>query len=229
MKPEKQNLIRDLLAEDSRREETLLAGARILRRRRHWRAVRQGMALAAMALALTLLWMKQEQRHSAPAQVAKMVPKSESATQVEALSDDQLLSLFPKTPVGLASLIERKKAPHLPRTSRRRTALHHEAIMGVRFTLAELSRLAELKILQRPQSVSLSRRDFSRLGSGERNPPKAEAREEPSERERTSHWVRVRASVNSIKSASLDILLTPPASEDKQSSHPIRRTAGDPA
>ena len=34
--------------------------------------------------------------------------------------------------------------------------------------------------------------DFRRLGSGERNPPKAEARGGPSKRERASHWAGVR-------------------------------------
>ncbi len=109
MKPEKQNLIRDLLEEDSRREETLLAGTRILRRRRHWRAVRQGVVLAAVALAITALWMKQETLRSAPTQMAKVVPKSAPETQVEALTDDQLLSMFPNTPVGLAPLSNGKK------------------------------------------------------------------------------------------------------------------------
>jgi hypothetical protein len=109
MKPEKQNLIRDLLEENSHREETMLAGARILRRRRHWRAVGQSGVLAAVALAITVLWMRHETRRSAPTQVAKMVPNSVPETQVEALSDDQLLSLFPKTPVGLASLPNGKK------------------------------------------------------------------------------------------------------------------------
>jgi hypothetical protein len=109
MKPEKQNLIRDLLEEDSRREETLFAGARILRRRRHWRAVRQGVVLATIALAITILWMKQEALRPAPAQVAKMISKSAPETQVEALTDDQLLSMFPNTPVGLFPLSHGKK------------------------------------------------------------------------------------------------------------------------
>jgi len=109
MKPEKQHLIGDLLEADSRREETLLAGARILRRRRHWRAARQVGAVAAVALATTMLWMKDEMPGPAPAQVAKMVPKSAPKTQVEALTDDQLLSLFPKTPVGLVPLANGKK------------------------------------------------------------------------------------------------------------------------
>ena len=46
MKPEKQQLIQDLLGDESRRDATLLAGGRILRRRRHWRAATRGLILA---------------------------------------------------------------------------------------------------------------------------------------------------------------------------------------
>jgi len=115
MKPEKQNLIRDLLAEDLRREETLLAGARILRRRRHWREARQGIAVLTLILAATLLWLERENPSAAPDQIAKMVSQPPPATQVEALTDDQLLSLFPNTPVGLASLPNGKKRLIFPR------------------------------------------------------------------------------------------------------------------
>ena len=54
MKPEKQQLIQDLLGDESRREATLLAGGRILRRRRHWRAATRGLALALVATAVVL-------------------------------------------------------------------------------------------------------------------------------------------------------------------------------
>jgi 23S rRNA (cytosine1962-C5)-methyltransferase len=46
------------------------------------------------------------------------------------------------------------------------------------------------------QSFTLSPGDLSRLGSGERNLAKGRGPRGPSERERTSHWAGVRASVN---------------------------------
>ncbi|HXT10883.1 MAG TPA: hypothetical protein VN873_04905 [Candidatus Angelobacter sp.] len=115
MKPEKQNLIGDLLEEDSRREETLLAGARILRHRRHSRSARQGMTFAAIVLAAILLCVRHHAPRSTPAQIASRAPKPAPATQVEALTDDQLLALFPNTPVALASLPGGKKQLIFPR------------------------------------------------------------------------------------------------------------------
>jgi len=114
MKPEKQNLIRDLLEEDSRREETLLAGTHILRRRRHWRVARQGMALAMVVFLVAMLLMQHEKPRPALAQAGKPTLKP-PATQVEALTDDQLLALFPNTPVALASLPDGKKKLIFPR------------------------------------------------------------------------------------------------------------------
>jgi hypothetical protein len=115
MKPEKQNLIRDVLDEDSNREATLHAGAGILRRRRQWRAVRRGAGvLAALALATALLLKKETPQPVVP-QVAGLVPKAASITKVQALSDDELLGLFPGTPVALASLPDGKKRLIFPR------------------------------------------------------------------------------------------------------------------
>ena len=55
MKPEKQRLIDDLLRDAGRREATLLAGARILRRRRQGRVALRGLAIA-MVLVLAGFW-----------------------------------------------------------------------------------------------------------------------------------------------------------------------------
>jgi hypothetical protein len=113
MKPEKQDLIGDLLDEDSNREATLLAGARVLRRRCHWRRVRQGAAvLALVAVVGMLAWRKEK---PAPSRVASIAPQTSGVTQVRALSDDELLSLFPDTPVALASLPDGKKRLIFPR------------------------------------------------------------------------------------------------------------------
>jgi hypothetical protein len=115
MKPEKQNLIRDLLNEDSGREATLFAGAKILRRRRQWRVAKRGLcALAVVALAAILVLKKETPQPVAP-QVAGVAPKAAPVTQVQALSDDELLGLFPNTPVALASLPDGKKRLIFPR------------------------------------------------------------------------------------------------------------------
>src|ERR1041385_6164023 len=53
------------------------------------------------------------------------------------------------------------------------------------------------------QNLSLSPRDFRRLGSGERNPAEGGGPRGPSERERASHWAGVRASVNAHISISV--------------------------
>jgi hypothetical protein len=113
MKPENENLIRDLMNDDSRRENTLLAGSRVMRRRRQLRAARPGAVLLALVVCAAMLWMKRESVRSLPAPVAKTVPLP--AIQVHALTDDELLALFPNTPVGLASLPDGKKRLIFPR------------------------------------------------------------------------------------------------------------------
>jgi anti-sigma-K factor RskA len=113
MKPEKQNLIRDLLDEDSMREATLLAGAQILRRRRHWRVARRGVAvmvLVALAAGLVL----RKGTGTSP-QVAVATTKAAPVSQVHEMTDDELLALFPNTPVALASLPDGKKRLLFPR------------------------------------------------------------------------------------------------------------------
>ncbi|HEY2081463.1 MAG TPA: hypothetical protein VGI88_01670 [Verrucomicrobiae bacterium] len=115
MKPENENLIRDLLEDDSRRENILHAGTRILRRRRQWRAVRGGATVLGIILAVTVLWLRRETSRALPAQLANAAPKSSTVSQVQALTDDELLALFPNTPVGLASLPDGKKRLIFPR------------------------------------------------------------------------------------------------------------------
>ena len=108
MKPEKQNLIHDLLEGDSAREATLLAGARILRRRRHWRAARQ----AAVALALVAIVAVLALRKEAPVapRLASVAANTTPVAQVREMTDDELLSLFPtNTPVALAPAGDGKK------------------------------------------------------------------------------------------------------------------------
>jgi len=110
MKPEKQNLIHDLLDQDSSREATLSAGNRILRQRRHWRTARQ-VGLATFLAAASVFYLTRDASHSQ----ASRTTRPASTPQVQPLTDDQLLALFPNTPVGLASLSNGKKRLIFPR------------------------------------------------------------------------------------------------------------------
>jgi hypothetical protein len=108
MKPEKQNLIHDLLDDESRRETILIAGAKILRRRRQRRATRQVFALLILA-GLAMWAVGQNNHRQAPVQIAAPAAKSSVPLHAQSLTDDQLLGLFPNTPVGLATLPNGKK------------------------------------------------------------------------------------------------------------------------
>jgi hypothetical protein len=113
MKPEKEHLLDDLLDGQSRREATLRAGAHILRRRRHWRTARQtAAALLLVGIASILLV------HKSRLQKEAIVPSAENnpaLVQSDVLTDEQLLALFPKTPVGLVTLQNGKKMLIFPR------------------------------------------------------------------------------------------------------------------
>jgi hypothetical protein len=108
MKPDKQQLLRDLALDESRRDATLLAAAGIFRSRRHWRAARQTLLLAVLAAAIALV-VVQDHRSVNLARVAPPAPQRAAAAPIQELTDEQLLSLFPNTPVGLATLPNGKK------------------------------------------------------------------------------------------------------------------------
>jgi hypothetical protein len=108
MKPEKQDLIRYLLGEDSARDATLLAGGQILRRRRHWRTARQVSAVLTLVAVVAALTLRKE-TPVAP-RLAAMDVKVAPVSQVHEMSDEELLSLFPtNTPVALATVSDGKK------------------------------------------------------------------------------------------------------------------------
>lgn len=115
MKPEKKHLIDDLLDDgrDAHRETTLLAGGRILRRRRRRRAALQTFAVIALlgvaAVALQRTFAFRQHRHD------RAVVPVPPATQPRSLTDDELLALFPNTPVALATLPDGKKRLIFPR------------------------------------------------------------------------------------------------------------------
>lgn len=113
MKPEKENLIGDLLEKDSHREATLLAGARILRRRRQWRGVRQAGLVLALAVATVVLALRKES--PAPPRIISLAPPARPVSQVQEMTDEELLSLFPNVPVALAPLPDGTKRLLFPR------------------------------------------------------------------------------------------------------------------
>jgi hypothetical protein len=114
MKLEKQRLIHELLDDETRRSRPLLAGVRALRRRRFWRSARRNAAWA-LVLAAAGLWLEQSRpRH--PQQQAS-APRATPSAQArpQSLTDDQLLALFPGTPVALATLSDGSKRLIFPR------------------------------------------------------------------------------------------------------------------
>ena len=115
MKSEKENLIRDLLDSNSTRETTLLAGTRILRLRRQWRIARNATAILAVIVVGIAAYLIQRTSRSSATQISKVIPRSQPSSEVRALTDDELLALFPNTPVGLASLPDGKKKLIFPR------------------------------------------------------------------------------------------------------------------
>ena len=112
MKPEKRILLDDLLG-DARREAVLLAGRRILRRRRWKRAAARSFAVLAVAVLAALALHQQrpipEVAQSRPAQSAP------PAVRVQNLTDDELLALFPGTPVGLIRTADGREHLIFPR------------------------------------------------------------------------------------------------------------------
>ena len=106
MKPEKHFLIRDLLDDpdgEARRAATLVAGRRVLRHKRWRRAAARGLAVVAV-VALAGVFLRHRQAPGpGPISVAPA-----PAPAVRYLTDDQLLAMFPNTPVGLATVGGRK-------------------------------------------------------------------------------------------------------------------------
>jgi hypothetical protein len=114
MKPEKQQLIHELLEGGSRDEHILLAASRILRRRRQGRAARQVLALATL-LALAFWLVEQKQPQPTPTRFPSLEAKQPASPLPRSLTDEELLALFPDTPVGLATLPSGRKLLLFPR------------------------------------------------------------------------------------------------------------------
>jgi hypothetical protein len=108
MKPEKQQLLDELCngSGGHRREETLRAGTVILRRRRWKRAAAQG---AGAALAVVLGGMLAERTlMQQPVTTAPAIAQA-APPKVKYLTDEELLAMFPDTPVGLAKVGDSKR------------------------------------------------------------------------------------------------------------------------
>jgi hypothetical protein len=113
MKPEKRQLIHDLLDEqhDIRRDATLMTGGHILRQRRWRRRAVQTLA-AVTLLAASLLWLERLFPSRAPV-LTKMAPLP--TAPVQSLTDAELLALFPDIPVGIVTLENGTKRLVFPR------------------------------------------------------------------------------------------------------------------
>ncbi len=108
MKPEKRRLIHDLLDEEQLacREATLVAGRRVLRWRRRRRVAMQCLAVVAI-LGITALCLERMRPAQPKAVIAVVVPTIQP--EKTSLTDEELLALFPKTPLALATLEKGKK------------------------------------------------------------------------------------------------------------------------
>lgn len=117
MKPEKRQLIRDLLDDqhEALREATLLAGGRILRWRRRRRLAFQGFAAAALFVLATFTFQRLVPRQPPILSSVPAPPAPAPPAPVQSLTDAQLLALFPDTPVGLITLSDGRKRLIFPR------------------------------------------------------------------------------------------------------------------
>src|SRR3954453_24032958 len=115
MKPEKQNLINDLLDTDhgARRADALLAGGRVLRRRRWRRRAWRSFAVAALFGAAVASSFHGNYKSANLRSQIRVAPAP--VKPAGSLSDEELLALFPDTPVGLATMADGKKRLVFPR------------------------------------------------------------------------------------------------------------------
>ena len=106
MKPEKSRLIHELLADDEQqaRRAVMLQTGRCALRHRRWR--RRGIRVVMFMAVAALLALPVRYRLGHRPQQVSVVPASKPA--VHYLTDQQLLALFPNTPVGLAKVGNRK-------------------------------------------------------------------------------------------------------------------------
>lgn len=119
MKPEKRRLLDEVLDEtggDKCRGATLLAANRILRHRRWKRRSAQSVAVMLTATLATLAVQHvTSPRNRGAAPVAQTTAPAATPGPIHRLSDNELLALFPDTPVGLVTLPDGRKRLIFPR------------------------------------------------------------------------------------------------------------------
>ena len=110
MKPEHHHLLHDLLASGDRaaqRDAVLNATYPVLRRKRHMRYLTRTLPVAAFAglaaLAITKMGAPGSRSSGARSKLAA-TPSPPAVSHVQVITDDELLALFPGTPVGLAKV-----------------------------------------------------------------------------------------------------------------------------
>ena len=115
MNSRKRHLIHDLLDEprEGRRAATLLAGGRILRRRR-WRRLTVRGCIAIVLLGLIALSLQSPGSRRSP-EIVSVPTAPAAAVSVRGLTDAELLELFPNTPVALVTLENGAKRLIFPR------------------------------------------------------------------------------------------------------------------
>ena len=115
MKPEKQQLLDDLLGAKTRSEITLAAGCRILRRRRYLLIARRSFGVFLLLVAGSFEFRREYMSHHQAPKILAARVRTSSPVPMKSLTDDELLGLFPNTPVGLATLSNGKKLLVFPR------------------------------------------------------------------------------------------------------------------
>jgi len=116
MKPEKRDLIHDLLDNNANHDDILRAAGSVLRHRRRRRLATQVAGLLATFALLAVVFLRRDVPQTKSAPVANVATKAAPAPEVKALTDEQLLSMFPSnTPVGIASLADGRKRLIFPR------------------------------------------------------------------------------------------------------------------
>ena len=124
MKPE-HNLLDDTLMPSGHREAILSAGSRVLRRRRHKQIAGQFLAIALVIVA-AVLFLEKRPVGTTTAQIAAATAHSQpGAPALNTVTDDELLALFPKTPVGIAKLSNGHKVLIFPRPGDEKRFITH--------------------------------------------------------------------------------------------------------
>jgi len=108
MKPEHHHLLRDLFdADAAQRDAVLGASYPVLRRKRHARYLTRTLAVVAVAgavvLAISRMGAPGSRTSKGDPKLAATLP-AQVGSHMQVITDDELLALFPGTPVGLVKV-----------------------------------------------------------------------------------------------------------------------------